>query len=208
MDKDVDIMVPVVNRSQHIAFDYDVKTSTLYYHDREEFRIMKKGLMNTTEEVFIDKGVSFVEGMAVDWMGQNLFWTDENLNTIYVASLRNPEHKKLLLHANLTSPSSIVVDPKQGYVYWSNFAKSHEHDGSIERMWMDGSHREHLVTGLGWPIGLSMDFDNGLMYYSDALLYTLERIRVSGPGLKREVRNSLVTFQEIICLNKLAHVLF
>lgn len=185
-DKSVDIMVPVVNCSQHLAFDYDARSSTIYYSDREDFRILKKRLVSTQEEVFIDHGVSFVEGMAVDWMGQNLFWTDENLNTIYVASLRNPEYKKLLVHSNLTSPKSIVVDPKQGYVYWSNFAKTNERDGSIERMWMDGSHREYLVKTLGWPIGLTMDYENGLLYYSDALEYTLERIRITGSHLQKE----------------------
>lgn len=107
-------MVPVVDKFIHSAIDYDSRESTIYYSDTSHFRIMKKALNSTTGQVFLDKGVSHSEGIAIDWAGRNLYWTDENLKVIYVTNLDHPEYKKLLVNTNLPHVKSIVVHPEKG----------------------------------------------------------------------------------------------
>ena len=62
-------------------------------------------------EEFVTSGLNNVMGMAVDWVGRNLYWTDEGMQAIYVAGLADGAKKKLLLHENMTHPRSVIVDP-------------------------------------------------------------------------------------------------
>ena len=112
-------------------------------------------------------------GMAVDWVGRNLYWTDEGMQAIYVAALGDGEKKKILLHENMTHPRSVIVDPgnicfklvvnfdhlvhlfilryltESGLLYWTDWLSGEmmsRESGKIESAWMDGTHRK-LVIG-------------------------------------------------------------
>jgi len=122
INNQTNVFVPIVDKFSHSAIDYDARDSTIYYSDSTHFRILKKGLNKANSEVFLDKGVSHSEGIAIDWAGRNLYWTDENLNVIYVANLEHPEYKKLLVSTNLTHVKSIVVHP--GYGYGANYCNT------------------------------------------------------------------------------------
>ena len=60
-------------------------------------------------------------GMAVDWIGQNLYWTDEGLRGIFVADLKEASKRLLLISKDLVHPRSIVVDSANGVMYWANW---------------------------------------------------------------------------------------
>ena len=62
-----------------------------------------------------------VMGMAVDWIGENLYWTDEGLRAIFVANLRKASKRATLVSNDLIHPRSIVVDSINGLMYWSNW---------------------------------------------------------------------------------------
>lgn len=61
-------------------------------------------------------GIHTVEGIAVDWMGQNLYWTDDGPEkTISVAKLEKASQtRKTLIEGKMTHPRAIVVDPAHG----------------------------------------------------------------------------------------------
>jgi DNA-binding beta-propeller fold protein YncE len=65
---------------------------------------------------FID--LDNVEGIAVDWIGNNLYWTnDGHRKTINVARLEKAsQSRKTLLEGEMSHPRGIVVDPVNGYV--------------------------------------------------------------------------------------------
>lgn len=62
------------------------------------------------------KGIHNVEGIAVDWMGNNLYWTDDGpKKTISVARLEKAaQTRKTLIEGKMTHPRAIVVDPLNG----------------------------------------------------------------------------------------------
>ncbi|CAN8029490.1 unnamed protein product, partial [Ixodes persulcatus] len=120
-----EVMAPVRFLSRPTALDYDARTRTIYYSDAQKFLIERRGLDGSRREVFTSKGESRrsllpgprlnnCEGLAVDWAGRNLFWTDEGHLGIWVARLDNATIRRQLVSLNMSHPRAIVVDPKRG----------------------------------------------------------------------------------------------
>lgn len=107
-------MIPIVDKYIHSAIDFDAQTSTIYYSDATHFRIMKKNLTELEPKIFLDNGIAHSEGIAIDWIGRNIYWTDNGLNVIHVASLEDSTQKKLLVSTGLTNVKSLVVHPQSG----------------------------------------------------------------------------------------------
>lgn len=65
---------------------------------------------------FHSSGIHTVEGIAVDWMGGNLYWTDDGpKKTISVARLEKASQtRKTLIEGKMSHPRAIVVDPQHG----------------------------------------------------------------------------------------------
>ena len=91
-------------------------------------------------------------GMAVDWVGHNLYWTDEGLRAIFVADLQTASKRLSLISDDLVHPRSIVVDALNGLMYWANWPagppleEDLKESGKIEVAWLDGSHRRSLIS--------------------------------------------------------------
>ena len=64
----------------------------------------------------IGSGVMTTEGIAVDWIHHNLYWTDTGYNTIEVASA-DGLMRKILVEKDLDEPRSIALDPRNGYMF-------------------------------------------------------------------------------------------
>jgi len=60
----------------------------------------------------VEENIKTPDGLAVDWVHDNLYWTDTGKNCIEVLSLNNPVWRTVLISANLDEPRAIVVDPR------------------------------------------------------------------------------------------------
>lgn len=65
-------------------------------------------------ETFLPK-VSSPEGLAVDWVSRNIFWTDSGKTTVEVANLETKK-RKVLVSDGLVNPRGIAVHPYRGLV--------------------------------------------------------------------------------------------
>ena len=74
----------------------------------------------TNIEVVVQTGLSTAEGLAVDWMGENLYWVESNLNQIEVAKL-NGSYRRTLITSNMENPRAISLDPRVGMVFWTDW---------------------------------------------------------------------------------------
>ena len=77
-----------------------------------------------------------MSGLAVDWLGGNLYWIDEGLEAVMVTTLENKHGERprtTVLSGNISLPRSLAVDPINGFLFWSNWKTSDslESPGSI-----------------------------------------------------------------------------
>ena len=96
-----------------------------------------------------------VEGLAVDWASKNLYYIDSRKGTLNVMSTVQPDYRRILL-SNLKRPRAIVVHPNKGLIFFSEW----DRPANISRANMDGKNVQVFRDVLlGWPNGLSMDYE-------------------------------------------------
>ena len=124
-----------------------------------------------TKTIISGSNVSAPFRVAIDWIADNIYWTDMKNSVIEVARIDGSSRKKLL--ENLKEPRSLALFPREGYIFWTEWG---DHP-KIERASLDGSNRKTIVSSdLHFPNGLSIDYVHRKVYWADALK---DRIEVS-----------------------------
>ncbi|XP_021325253.1 low-density lipoprotein receptor-related protein 1B isoform X1 [Danio rerio] len=167
------------------ALDFHAESGYVYFADTTSFLIGRQKIDGTARETILKEELDNVEGISVDWIGNNLYWTNDGYRkTINVAGLDRPSHtRRTLLEGNMSHPRAIVVDPLNGWMYWTDWEEDELIDsrGRIEKAWMDGSHRQIFVTSnMLWPNGLTLDHSSSVMYWCDAYYDHIEKIYLNG----------------------------
>ena len=149
-----DRVVPLNSVVNSIAIDYDPVANRVYWTDLEDDArqsIRSAGLVYPHREAdVISEDVDHPDGIAVDWVGRNLFWTDSGTDRIEVARL-DGSNRKVLISEDLDEPRSIVLDLRHGFMFWSDWGKNPR----IERAWMDGRERSVIIeTDLVWYVSV------------------------------------------------------
>uniref|UniRef100_A0AAY4BR92 EGF-like domain-containing protein n=1 Tax=Denticeps clupeoides TaxID=299321 RepID=A0AAY4BR92_9TELE len=180
-------MVPIEDLVNPRALDYHAETGHVYFADTTSFLIGRNKIDGSSRETILSDDLDNVEGLSVDWIGKNLYWTNDGYRkTISVARLdRASETRKTLLEGDMSHPRAIVVDPLNSWMYWTDWEEDEVNDsiGKIEKAWMDGSNRRIFVTSnMLWPNGLTLDLASSTMYWCDAYYDHIERIYLNGTG--------------------------
>uniref|UniRef100_A0A8C5NES4 EGF-like domain-containing protein n=1 Tax=Gouania willdenowi TaxID=441366 RepID=A0A8C5NES4_GOUWI len=180
-------MVPLEDLVSPRAIDYHAEMGHIYFADTTSFLIGRQKVDGTGRETILKDGLDNVEGISVDWIGRNLYWTNDGYRkTISVARLENASKtRKTLLEGNMSHPRAIVVDPLTSWMYWTDWEEDEVNDsiGRIEKAWMDGSNRNIFVTSnMLWPNGLTLDHSTSTMYWCDAYYDHIEKIYLNGTG--------------------------
>ncbi|XP_066473947.1 prolow-density lipoprotein receptor-related protein 1 [Tiliqua scincoides] len=183
-------MIPIENLMNPRALDFHAETGFIYFADTTSYMIGRQKIDGTDRETVLKDGIHNVEGIAVDWMGNNLYWTDDGpKKTISVARLEKAaQTRKTLIEGKMTHPRAIVVDPLNGWMYWTDWEEDPKDSkrGKIEKAWMDGSNRNVFVTSktVLWPNGLSLDIPAKVLYWVDAFYDRIEMIMLNGTERK------------------------
>ncbi|KAF7220632.1 low density lipoprotein receptor a [Nothobranchius furzeri] len=180
-----------------VALDMNMATKEIYWSDLSQKKIYRTpmGLAENSSHhhVVIGNDIEAPEGIALDWIHGNLYWTDSIRRTISVVTA-DGSHRKTLFHQNLSKPRAIVVDPHRNFIFWTDWGSP----AKIEKGGLNGVDRVSLVTeSIEWPNGITIDLLNQRLYWVDSKLHTLSSIDAQGGG-----RRTL-----IIDEHKLAHPL-
>ncbi|CAF0957368.1 unnamed protein product [Adineta ricciae] len=181
--------VPLGPNMRYIsAFDVDNRTNTYFWADIATNTIYRRSSRATNYTKIITSGNSYIAGLAYDWIGNNLYWTDYMLEHIEVSSA-DGRHRRILFHENLTNPWAIAVDPRPGvrFLFFTDWAKNPR----IERCSMDGQERITLVNdSIHMPFGLTLDLIREKVYFSDRHLNYIEVVSYTGADRRKILSNT------------------
>ncbi|XP_074662760.1 prolow-density lipoprotein receptor-related protein 1-like isoform X2 [Tubulanus polymorphus] len=155
-----------------VALDYHYDNEMIFWTDVVEDKIYSGKMINNSLHKItpiIERGLAMAEGLAIDWIGNNIYWVESHIDQIEAAKL-NGSFRSTIIGGNMTSPRAIALDPRVGYMFWSDWESSRPR---IERATMSGHDRKIIVNinqhrSGGWPNGVTLDYDNERVYWIDA----------------------------------------
>ena len=81
--------------SRLTAFEFHNRTSRIYWSDRVYKAIYSSYENGSDVKTIVSSGIGLIESLAVDWIGENLYWTDYSLQHIEVSRLDGKRRKIL-----------------------------------------------------------------------------------------------------------------
>uniref|UniRef100_A0A8C7KC95 Low density lipoprotein receptor-related protein 6 n=1 Tax=Oncorhynchus kisutch TaxID=8019 RepID=A0A8C7KC95_ONCKI len=175
------------------AVDYVYAQGLVYWSDVSEeaikcttFNQSGPGSAAAAQTVVVS-GLASPDGLACDWLGRKLYWTDSETNRIEVAEL-DGSLRRVLFWQDLDQPRAISLDPGRGYMYWTDWGEVPK----IERAGMDGTNRAMIIDKeIYWPNGLTLDYSQEKLYWADAKFNFIHRSNLDGTGREVVVKGDL-----------------
>ncbi len=131
------------------------------------------------------------EGVAFDWVHKKIYWTDSRNSSIYAM---NEDGSQIVDIAHVDRPRAIVVHPCKGYLFYTDWGRFGE-SGKIFRATMAGTLREAIVsTNLTQPSGLAIDYEEDMLYFTDAVREVIERVSINGNRRQELVTATIYPF--------------
>ncbi|KAM9468136.1 low-density lipoprotein receptor-related protein 6 [Clarias gariepinus] len=174
------VAIPLTGVKEASALDFDVTDNRIYWTDITLKTISRAFMNGSALEHVVEFGLDYPEGMAVDWLGKNLYWADTGTNRIEVAKL-DGQHRQVLVWKDLDSPRALALDPAEGFMYWTEWGGRPK----IDRAAMDGTGRITLVLNVGRANGLTIDYAERRLYWTDLDTTLIESSNML--GREREV---------------------
>ena len=191
-----------------MGIDFDYADKTLFFTQIRPYAriawLKSEDLQpNSKVNTILSRGIN-PEGISYDWTQKKIYWTDSSNNSIYAMNL---DGSQLVMIARVERPRAIVLDPCNGlvvqkilrindrfcfknrtlifsfrssslyYTDWGRFGTS----GKIFKTTMAGSLKRTIIDkDLSQPSGLTIDFDDRMLYWSDAVREKIEKSNLNG----------------------------
>ncbi|CAF4853997.1 unnamed protein product [Pieris macdunnoughi] len=172
-----DVVQPIKDLKEVSALAVHESGFKLYWSDSRMKTINRCSINGFNMEKILE-WMGLVEGLAIDWSGQNIYWTDTAAQRIEVARL-DGSSRRTIIWQGLKKPKSIVLDPRKGYMYWSELGSK-----TIKRAAMDGSAVSVLIEGVGRVHALAIDYERRAIYWAALDPPTIEYAYLNGTGRK------------------------
>lgn len=95
------------------ALDFEISDNRIYWTD-VKLKTISRAYMNGSEiEKVVDLGLETPDGLAVDWIAHNLYWSDTGTRRIEVVHLEGYT-RRVLIWQDLIEPRCLALDPERG----------------------------------------------------------------------------------------------
>lgn len=181
-----DVVLPIDGIHGAVVVDYHHSKNFLFYADVNADAIKRVNMKNYNDiKTIVSTGLNTPNGIAVDWIADNIYWSDSALKMIEVARL-DGSFRRTLLRENLDDVRSIIL--YKNLLFFADWG----HSARIERSLLDGSERKVIVNSdLGFPTGLAIDFETRKLFWADAL-----HDRVETSDFNGKKRNKIILHAE------------
>ncbi|XP_048772894.2 low-density lipoprotein receptor-related protein 1-like isoform X3 [Ostrea edulis] len=168
-----------------VALDFYYAKQFIFWTDVADDKILRGKLQGnalTDIKPIVDIGLATTEGLAVDWIGEKIYWVESKLYQIEVAEI-DGTNRNTLIAGNMVSPRAIVLDPSVGTLFWTDWDTNNPR---IESCSMAGENRHiifhirRIVESGGWPNGLTIDYYFKRLYWIDARSDSIHTVTYEG----------------------------
>lgn len=191
----------------------DTQSAKLYWSDREGMRVSRSELDGTGLETLYTSGTgsdarrdanNWCVGIAVDTLGGYFYWTQKGPDDDETGSIRrapllsageDPESRTdvEMVYEGLAAPVDLDLDLAAGMLYWTNRGDDTINRGPLEmpagKSAATRDDREIIVADVPQAIGIALDLERELVYYTDAV-GDLGRAALDGSGAEFLLRDS------------------
>ncbi|KAG8193521.1 hypothetical protein JTE90_003732 [Oedothorax gibbosus] len=175
------------NLNRSVVLDFDFAKDVLVWTDSKTKSIFSAPMRDGDQRRMVLATNVTSYGVAVDWIHANVYWTDTGNDVISVAPMSGGGRKRNLFTDMLDEPRGIVLQPAEGYMYWSDWGEVPK----IEKSGMDGTGRKVIVEdGLKWPNGLAIDFESRRLFWIEAFHENLCSSGLEGEDIRRVLAGS------------------
>ncbi len=173
---------PVVNMTNVVGIDFDYADNKLFFTQIRPQPLIgwmdaKNPTINYTVILDGQDRPLLPEGIAYDWVHKKIYWTDSRNNSIYSM---NTDGSQVIDMVRVERPRAIAVHPCMGLMFFTDWGRFGE-SGKIYRSTMAGTYKTVIVErNLTQPSGLTIDYDEKMLYFTDAVRETIERCDFNG----------------------------
>lgn len=101
--------------------EFSIPKQVLIFFLNCRHSIERQHINGSKREVVVSKGLIYVEGIAFDYLGHNIYWADEGSAVIKVAKVSNSTMVKTIVSGNLFQPRSLAIDHKHRWLFYFFF---------------------------------------------------------------------------------------
>lgn len=182
-----DVLIPLQKIHEISSFDFDAKSDYFYFSDNDNSEIIKIKKDGSDRQVLLNASDipdhsygDWLGGVAVDWIADNLYWTDHLRGLIEVSRLNGAF--RYVISSQLNRPNLIALDPVLGVLFYLNG------DNKIVRQSMDGGLDKFYVNILGESNYINhfvLDTSNQMIFWCEAKTSKIWKVDYDGNEMKQ-----------------------
>ena len=187
---------PIVNMTNVVGVDFDYEDNKLFFTQIRPQPLIgwmdaRKPSINYTTILSDSQRRMNPEGIAFDWVHKRIYWTDSRNNSIY--SMKT-DGSQIIDMVRVERPRAIALAPCKGYMFFTDWGRFGE-SGKIYRATMAGTYKVAIIErNLTQPSGLTIDYEDEMLYFTDAVRETIERCDFNGTRRRLLVSATIYPF--------------